>query len=72
MNEIKKVLVAKGYLFPKSSFKTQAARSKFVAEHGYDPDLLLVDTVSLADKVGPGWEKFVAEYSKPMSAKRKR
>lgn len=70
--DVKAVLEKKGYEFPE--FKDRSARTKFVKGHGYDPDLLLTDTVGLAkivSRMGGDWERFVPECPAPVAQKRK-
>jgi hypothetical protein len=56
-DEIKKALKAKGYKLPE--FKDSNERAKFVAKHGYDPGIVINQTIRMIDATGmaEGWEE---------------
>jgi len=61
--EVRKALKAKGYKLP--TFKTKGrmqkeaeeARAKFIGKHGYDPRIVINQTIRMRDATGEGWEE---------------
>jgi hypothetical protein len=56
-NEVKRALKAKGYKLPE--FKTADQRAKFIGKHGYDPRIVIIQTIRMVDATGmaEGWEE---------------
>jgi len=54
-NEVKRALKAKGYKLPE--FKSADQRAKFIGKHGYDPSILINQTIRMIDATGEGWEE---------------
>jgi len=59
--QVKDALRAKGYKLPRP-FKTQKDRAEFIGKHGYDPSILINQTIRMIDASGPGWEERIAPY----------
>jgi hypothetical protein len=61
IKQVKKALRAKGYRMPRP-FKSQEQRSDFIAKYGYDPSILLNQTIRMIDGTGEGWEERIKPY----------
>lgn len=52
--EVKEALIERGYEFP--AFPSNEYVQEFVAKHGYNPSLVLLNTIQVAE-VDPDWKK---------------
>jgi len=66
-SEVIKALREKGYEMPDEALRGDA-RAKFVADYGYDPAILKIQTIRLADSC-PDWRERIVPAPKPRKKK---